>query len=103
MAGPLDMLRVRPPNRVAEAVGLKRTAPLSLGTHVPERLTFSAPREPSVRSAVLRGDQFGDLRRDLRHRLFASVQPGSRGEQEADLLKLFIGRSMNNRDEPFTP
>jgi hypothetical protein len=47
----------------------------------------------------LRGDQFGELARDICHRIFCSVQAASRAEQRADFAESFICRVVHDGNE----
>src|SRR5947207_952922 len=52
-------------------------------------------REPFV----LGVDQFGELARDICHRIFCSVQAASRAEQRADFAESFICRVVHDGNE----
>lgn len=50
----------------------------------------------------LEGDQFGDLGRDVCHRIFCSTQATSRGEHGAEFAESFVRRLVHNGDELVT-
>ena len=50
----------------------------------------------------LDGDQLSELGCDVRHRLFRSVEAGSRGEHRADFPESFIRRLMHDGNETGT-
>jgi hypothetical protein len=47
----------------------------------------------------LEGDQFGELARDICHRIFCSVQAASRAEQRADFAESFTGINVRGDGE----
>jgi hypothetical protein len=55
-----------------------------------------------ARLSLLDRDQFGELRRDVCHRIFCSTQAASRAEQGADFAESFVRRAMHDGDQQVT-
>ena len=51
----------------------------------------------------LSSNQFSDLGCDFGHGLLGGTQASPGGQQKTNPLKLFVGCSMNNRDESLSP
>jgi hypothetical protein len=57
---------------------------------------------PATPAMELRGDQLGELGRDVCHRISCSIQAASRAEQGADFAESFVRRAVHNGDEQVT-
>jgi hypothetical protein len=57
---------------------------------------------PATPAMELRGDQLGELGRDVCNRLFCSAQTASRAEQGADFAESFIRRAVHDWNEQVT-
>ncbi len=55
-----------------------------------------------ARLSLLDRYQFGELRRDVCHRIFCSTQAASRAEQGADFAESFVRRAMHDGDQQVT-
>ena len=54
---------------------------------------------PTTSAIELKGDQLGELGRDVCHRRFCSAQAASRAEQGTDIAESFIRRVVHDGDE----
>ncbi len=64
-----------------------------------ERLNCRYGATPAME---LRGDQLGELSRDVCHRLFCSAQTASRAEEGADFAQSFIRRAVHDWNKQVT-
>jgi hypothetical protein len=62
----------------------------------------AAVKETANMAVTLKGDQLGELGRDVRHRLFYRAQAASRGEQGADFAEIFKRRVVHDWNQPLT-
>jgi hypothetical protein len=72
---------------------------MSAAAWAPNRLCDVRPATPAME---LRGDQLGELGRDVCHRLFCSAQTASRAEQGADFAESFVRRAVHDWNEQVT-
>ena len=89
-----------PRTRIYEAVAQTRASSVRRAAARPMRCLYDVG--PATPAMELRGDQLGELGRNVCHRLFHSAQTASRAEQGANFAESFICRAVHDWNEQVT-